>query len=107
MEKSAIALMLTFVALMLCLTSRECHAWTFSVTPNRVINYGNLRLYFLKISCLVLYCDNFNHISSPFHIHPSIHPPDNVESNGPTFHSNGSYFKLLHMDDKSVLIGAR
>ncbi|CAG9807458.1 unnamed protein product [Chironomus riparius] len=68
MEKSATTLILTFVALMLCLTSRECHAWTFSVTPNRVINY---------------------------------------ESNSPTFHSNGSYFKLLYMDDKSVLIGAR
>lgn len=66
--KSAITSVLTFVALMLCLISGECHAWTFLVNPNRVINY---------------------------------------ESSGPTFQSNGSYFKLLHMDDKSILIGAR
>ncbi|CRK88165.1 CLUMA_CG001950, isoform A [Clunio marinus] len=62
---SSVFVLITF----LLIARNVCHAWTFSVLPNRVIDY---------------------------------------ELSSPTFFGNGSdYFKILSMNDNSVLIGAK
>lgn len=83
---------------------RACYAWTFAVTPNRVINYGNLRLFSSALRARSLMCFfslNF------YYFFAIIFFVASTESDGLKYHNEGSFFKMLSMDDKSILIGAR
>lgn len=84
---------LGFIALFLIAVDVS-RAWTFSVNPNRVIAYGKHHILFTLNGIFPL---------SPFFSFYHV-----TEPNSPTFFGNETdYFKILTMDDNSVLIGAK
>lgn len=93
--KTAVAVCLVGL-ITICLFARNvCHAWTFAVVPNRIIDYGMERLT-LRFSDVI------------FIGRVPISDFISAEPSSATFFGNGSdYFKVLSMDDSSVLIGAK
>lgn len=91
MESSTLLYVLC-LALLALIGQDVCHAWTFSVSPNRVIDYGTDHISLTTRVAETLLTLAFR----------------SLELSSPTFFGNGSdYFKILTIDDNSVLIGAK